>query len=115
MASPEPGNMDQQRKIGRYIVQREIGRGGMAVVYLAFDPHFERQVAIKVMPRELLIDPSFLARFKREAKIIASLEHPAIVPVHDYGEVKRQPYLVMRYMPGGSLEDRLITGRLSLQ
>ncbi|MEK7311307.1 MAG: protein kinase, partial [Chloroflexota bacterium] len=95
--------------IGRYEVKRELGRGGMATVFVAFDPEFERDVAVKVLPREFLHDPNFRARFKREAKTIASLEHPAIVPVHDYGEdaAAGQPFIVMRLMTGGSLAERI--------
>src|SRR3990172_1687695 len=100
--------------IGRYEVKRELGRGGMATVFVAFDPEFERDVAVKVLPREFLHDPHFRARFKREAKIIAALEHPAIVPVYDYGEDDGQPFIVMRLMPGGSLADRLKQGPLTL-
>ena len=93
-------------KVGRYAIKDEIGRGGMATVYLAHDPVFERDVAVKLLPREFLHDPTFKSRFEREAKTIASLEHSAIVPVHDFGEEKGQPYLVMRYMPGGSLVNK---------
>ncbi len=85
----------------------------MATVYLAHDPRFNRQVAIKVLPRQFTHDPTFRARFEREAQVIANLEHPAIVPVHDFGEEEEQPYLVMRYMPGGSLADLLQQGSLS--
>jgi Tol biopolymer transport system component len=95
------------KKIGRYEITKELGRGGMADVFLAHDPQFNRQVAVKVMPAELLRDSSFLARFQREARTIANLQHPAIVPVFDYGEDGNQPYLVMRHMPGGSLAERL--------
>ncbi len=94
-------------KIGRYEIKAELGRGGMATVYLADDPRFEREVAVKVLPREMLHDPQFRVRFEREAKTIAMLEHPAIVPVYDFGEEDGQPYFVMRYMPGGSLSERL--------
>src|SRR5574341_1685634 len=100
--------------IGRYQIRAELGRGGMATVYHALDPRFEREVAIKVLPREFLHDPRFRARFEREARAIAALQHPAIVPVHDFGEQDGQPYLVMRYMPGGSLADRIQRGPLSL-
>jgi serine/threonine-protein kinase len=100
--------------IGRYKIIRELRRGGMATVYRAYDPHFEREVAIKVLPRELLFDPQFRARFETEAKTLASLEHSAIVPVYDYGEQDGLPYLVMRYMPAGSLEDRLKQGTIPL-
>ncbi|MCB0209023.1 MAG: protein kinase [Anaerolineae bacterium] len=99
-------------KIARYEIREEIGRGGMATVFRAFDPHFQRDVALKVIPREFLHDPSFRIRFQREAKTIAVLEHPAIVPVYDVGEEEGQPFLVMRYLPGGSLGDRLKQGQL---
>lgn len=86
----------------------------MSTVYLAHDPLFERDVAIKLMPQEMLNRTTLRARFEREAKIIASLEHPAIVPVYDLGEKNGQPYIVLRFMTGGSLEDMLHTGPLSL-
>src|SRR5574341_756277 len=101
-------------KIDRYEVQAELGRGGMATVYRAYDPRFKRTVAVKVLPREFLHDPNFRARFEREAETIAKLEHAAIVPVYDYGEQDGQPYLVMRYMTGGSLAERLRNRPLSL-
>jgi WD40 repeat protein/serine/threonine protein kinase len=101
--------------IGRYQIKSELGRGGMASVYYGYDPRFKRDVAIKVLPREFLHDPMFQARFQREAETIAALEHPAIVPVYDFGEEDGQPYLVMRYMPGGSLADRLKGGPLPLE
>lgn len=95
------------QNFGRYLIKGELGRGGMATVFHAYDPRFERDVAIKVLPREFLHDPQFRARFEREAKTIALIEHPAIVPVYDFGEEEGQPYIVMRYMSGGSLSDRL--------
>ena len=95
------------QKIGRYEVLNELGQGGMAIVFLARDPFMNRQVAIKVLPRQFTFDPQFRARFKREAEAIASLEHPAIVPVYDYGEADEQPFIVMRYMPGGTLSDKI--------
>ncbi|MDX1614095.1 MAG: ABC transporter substrate-binding protein [Candidatus Promineifilaceae bacterium] len=100
------------RTLGRYELIRELGRGGMATVYLARDPAFDRQVAIKVLPAQFLHDPRFYRRFEREAKSIGRLAHPAIVPVHDYGEDRGVPYLVMGYMRGGSLADRLRSGPL---
>lgn len=101
-------------KIGRYEIKSELGRGGMATVYKAYDPRFEREVAVKVLPREMLHDPQFRVRFEREAKTIASLEHPAIVPVYDVGEEDEQPYFVMRYMTDGSLSDRINAGPMSI-
>ncbi len=106
----------QPEKIGIYEVKSELGRGGMATVYLAYDPRFEREVAVKVLPRELLhSDPQFRLRFEREAKIIAQLEHSAIVPVYDVGEADGQPYFVMRYMNGGSLSERIKSGIMTVE
>jgi len=103
------------KNIGRYEIKSELGRGGMATVYLAFDPSFDREVAIKVLPREFLHNPQFLDRFQREVKTIAQLEHPAIVPVYDVGEHDGLPYFVMRYMPGGSLSDMIEKGRFNME
>jgi serine/threonine protein kinase len=103
----------QQTVIGRYEIEMELGRGGMAVVYLARDPYMKRHVAIKVLAAQHA-DPGFLSRFRREAEVIAALEHPAIVPVYDYGEHNGRPYIVMRYMAGGSLASRMAKGRLSV-
>ena len=102
------------KKVGRYEIQKEAGRGGMSTVYEAFDPRFQRAVAVKVMTQDLLDNPTLIARFEREARTIASLEHPAIVPVYDFGEEERRPFLVMRLMTGGTLADRLQQGRLSI-
>ena len=100
--------------VGRYKITAELGRGGMSTVYSAHDPMFNRDVAVKILPRELLHDPMFRTRFEREAQTIATLEHPAIVPVYDYGEADGQPFFVMRLMTGGSLADRLSQGPLPL-
>ncbi|GAB4580822.1 MAG: hypothetical protein Fur0022_35640 [Anaerolineales bacterium] len=86
----------------------------MAIIYLAHDPLMKRMVAIKLLPRQLTFDPTFRARFQREVEVIAALEHPSIVPVYDFGEQDEQPYFVMRYMPGGSLIDRLRYGNITL-
>lgn len=101
-------------KIGRYEIKQEIGRGGMATVYEAYDPRFERTVALKMLPREFMHEAEFRARFTREARTIATLEHPAIVPVYDFGEENGQPFLVMRLMTGGSLSDRLADGPIPI-
>ncbi len=98
--------------IGKYQIRGELGRGGMATVYEAWDPTFDRKVALKVLPDELLHDGTFRQRFEREAKTIAALEHPAIVPVYEYGEADNKVFLAMRYMGGGSLADKLRAGRL---
>lgn len=87
----------------------------MAIVYKAYDPLFEREVALKALPAESLEDPQFRTRFIREAKTIASLEHPAVVPVYDFGEDGERLFLVMRLMLGGSLAQKLKQGILSAE
>lgn len=93
--------------IGRYEIIEELGNGEMASVYLARDPFIKRDVAIKVLAYELTQDPLFISFFYQEAEAIASLEHPTIVPIYDFGLQGVQPYIVMRYMPNGSLRSRL--------
>ena len=99
--------------IARYEIKSELGRGGMAVVYLAYDPNFRRNVAIKLVSVNLQENLVFRERFEREAQLIARIEHPAIVPVYDFGEQDNQPYLVMRYMPGGTLTNKIKEGALA--
>jgi serine/threonine-protein kinase len=86
----------------------------MATVYRAYDPMFEREVALKILNRESLNDQQVRERFERETKIIARLEHAAIVPVYDVGRDRDQLFYVMRYMTGGSLVERIQRGSLSL-
>jgi serine/threonine protein kinase len=87
----------------------------MASVYLARDPNFRRNVAIKLISVNFQENPLFRERFEREAHLIAQIEHPAIVPVYDYGEQDDQLYLVMRYMAGGTLADKIKEGQFTLQ
>lgn len=98
---------------GQYTVIRRLGSGGMADVYLARDPSLGREVAVKSPNLEIAGD-DILNRFVVEAKAIAQLEHPAIVPLYEYGRQDGRPYLVMRYMRGGSLADRIAQRPLSL-
>ena len=102
------------KKFNRYQILEELGIGGMAAVYRAYDPLFEREVAVKVMKRELLEDVQLRERFERETKIVAKLEHAAIVPVHDVGFDNNQLFYVMRYMTGSSLSERIQDGTLTL-
>jgi len=98
------------REIGRYKILELAGRGGMATVYKAHDTRLEREVAVKVIRREVFSPDEMdmlLKRFEREAKSLGRLSHPNIVPVIDYGEFEGAPYLVMIYLPGGTLKDRL--------
>lgn len=94
-------------KIGRYEIERELTQGGMGVIYLARDPYIQRQVVIKVLMYSHTMDDMYREFFQQEAELIASLEHPCIVPIYDFGWHGQQPYIVMRYMAGGSLSDRL--------
>ncbi|PJF29072.1 MAG: serine/threonine protein kinase, partial [Phototrophicales bacterium] len=94
-------------QVGAYQIIEKIGSGGMATVFKARQPRLERDVAIKVMHQNISQDPNFLARFEREARIVASLDHPNIVPIYDYDEHMGQPYLVMKYVNGYTLKDIL--------
>lgn len=87
----------------------------MASVYLARDPFIKRHIAIKILAYELTQDPLFLDFFYQEAEAIASLEHPTIVPIYDFGLHGVQPYIVMRHMPNGSLKSRLMRRGLTRQ
>jgi serine/threonine protein kinase len=93
--------------LGRYHILEQLGEGGMATVYKAFDTRLEREVAIKIIIRSRQQSPEFLKRFDREAKALARLSHPNVAKVMDYGEHKGIPYLVMEYLPGGTLKSRL--------
>jgi Tol biopolymer transport system component/predicted Ser/Thr protein kinase len=105
------GNADQ---IGPYQVLREIGRGGMGVVYLARDERLDRDVAIKVLPDELAGDAERLARFEREAKSLAQLNHPNIAGIYGIEEQNGQKYLILEYVEGETLGDRLDRGALPI-
>ena len=100
--------MTNQKLFDRYQIQSKIAEGGMATVYLAHDPRFGRDVALKVLSVAYKDQPTFRERFEREARTVAKLEHPAIVPVYDFGEDHDQLFLVMRYMSGGSLAERIV-------
>ena len=93
--------------IGQYELHSLLGRGGMASVYRTYQPSMERPVAIKVLSPDLASDPEFIARFEREARIIAGLQHPHILPVFDFGRAGAYTYLVMRLIDGGTLGDEL--------
>jgi len=102
------------RTLGNYRIIEQIGMGGMATVYKAYDPDTDRYVAIKILPEQFSQDPTFRQRFEREAKAIAKLEHLHILPLFTYGEDNGTAYMVMRYLKAGSLTDRIREGALSL-
>jgi eukaryotic-like serine/threonine-protein kinase len=92
---------------GRYRLEARIGAGGMSTVYLAIDETLQRQVAIKLMNREVSSDSDQLERFRREARAVAQLSHPHIVGVIDAGEDESRPYIVFEYVEGETLKDRI--------
>lgn len=96
---------------GRYCLQRLIGTGGMAAVWLAADSRLERDVAIKVLSDVLALDEDYVARFQREARVAAGLSHPHLVSIYDFSVHGSRPYLVLEYVAGGTLADRLRTAQ----
>ncbi|MBN2086236.1 MAG: serine/threonine protein kinase [Anaerolineales bacterium] len=101
------------QNVGPYRILEQLGQGGMATVYKAYHAGLDRYVAIKVLHAAFREDPSFTARFTREARVVAKLEHPNIVPIYDYSEYEGQPYLVMKFIEGETLKSRLAHGPLS--
>jgi len=107
---PLPGRLAPGAMLAGYRIEEEIGRGGMAVVYCAYDDHLDRRVALKVLAPDLARDEEFRARFIQESRIAAATEHPNIIPVFSAGEADGVLYIAMRYIPDGdvrSLIDRV--------
>ena len=110
MTQPSPEFVDLQAALaGEYSLQRELGRGGMGVVYLARDVQLDRDVAIKVLPNHLAHTRAARERFVREARTAAGLSHPHIVPIHRVGEARGFVFFVMSYVEGETLGERLRT------
>src|SRR5262249_37644017 len=102
------------RQIGRYLVQGLLGQGGFGVVYLAYDDQLERRVAIKVAHRVLVANPEDAGAYLREARIVAKLDHPNIVPVHDVGSSAVFPcFIVSKFLEGGTLARKMKAAPLS--
>ncbi|MEP7287318.1 MAG: protein kinase [Chloroflexota bacterium] len=100
--------------VGPYRITDRLGQGGMATVFRAYHAKLDRYVAIKVLHAAFKEDPTFLARFQREAQIVARLEHPSIVPTYDFSEHNGEPYLVMKFIEGNTLKARLSQKPLTL-
>ena len=96
-------NIDIGSTLGGFKIEREIGRGGMGVVYKAHELSLNRKVALKVLSQRLSADEEFINRFKREAQIIAALNHPNIVNILSYGEERGHYYFAMEYIKGKDL------------
>ena len=101
------------KQFGHYQIVAPLGEGGMAAVYKAYQPNMERFVALKVLPRHMSSSEEFVLRFRREAKLLAQLQHPHILPVFDYGEADGYPYIVMPFVQSGTLAELLQQKRLS--
>src|SRR5438552_6750448 len=102
-------------KLGPYEIQAPLGAGGMGEVYRGRDTRLERSVAIKILPKEICNDPVRKQRFEREAKTISSLNHPHICALYDVGEHNDQQFLVMEFLEGETLAQRLERGALPLE
>jgi serine/threonine-protein kinase len=102
--------------LGPYEIVETLGQGGMATVYKAYEHELQRHVALKVLPVEFLRDPAFGERFQREARVVARLEHPNIVPIFAYGIEEHQgiPWMAMRLIAGGHVGDRIGDNRLNV-
>ena len=101
--------------VGAYRIVEKLGQGGMATVFKAYHPALDRYVAIKVLHPAFTEDPTFLARFQREARIVAKLDHPNIVPIYDFSEHRGHTYLVMRFIDGETLKARMKRGAVTQQ
>ena len=106
MDHDNPAEMTEESIAGRYRLLEPLGRGAMSAVWLAHDDELERQVAVK-----MLAPSADRARFEREARAVAALSHPNICSLYDYGEADGRPYMVLEYLPNGSLEERLRDGQ----
>jgi len=95
------------KTLGQYQVIKSIGQGGMAKIYLAYQPSIKREVAIKVLASDLQENASFVNRFAKEVEVIAHLQHPQIIPVYDFGKQDDELYIVMAYMRGLTLAERI--------
>lgn len=93
--------------VGPYRIIEQLGQGGMATVYKAYHASLDRYVALKVLHLAFREDQTFTMRFQREARVVAHLEHPCIVPIYDYSEYEKRPFLVMKYIEGDTLKARL--------
>ncbi|WP_165423872.1 FHA domain-containing serine/threonine-protein kinase [Ktedonosporobacter rubrisoli] len=107
VSSNDDLNMLVGKSLGQFRIVERIGAGGMAAVFKAYQPTLDRYVAIKVLPAYHAQDPIFVKRFVQEARSVAKLAHPNIVQIHDFGEQENITYIVMEYVDGGTLKDRL--------
>ena len=103
------------KQLGAYHVVAPLGEGGMAAVFKAYQAGMDRYVALKILPRYFASDPQFVGRFEQEAKVLAQLQHPHILPVFDFGEADGYTYIVMPFLTSGDLTDLLHDKPLPLE
>src|SRR3712207_6676888 len=102
-------------RLGPYRIEGPLGAGGMGEVYKARDTRLDRTVAVKVLPEALAADPQFRDRFEREARALSSLDHPNICAVYDVGSAERSNFIVMQYLDGETLADRIARGTVTVE
>jgi serine/threonine protein kinase len=100
------------KRIGPYEIVEEIGKGGMATVYRAYQPNLDRYVAVKIINRAIALDAASLERFQREARLLTRLVHPHLLPIYDYDATHDPAYIVMRYLDSGTLKGIIDKGIL---
>jgi serine/threonine protein kinase len=102
-------------RVGQYVIDAPLGAGGMGEVYRARDSNLKREVAIKVLPQTFSHDPDRVARLRREAEVLASLNHSHIAAIYDLVEIETQPFLVLELVEGETLADRIERGPIACQ
>jgi serine/threonine protein kinase len=107
-------SLTEGQKLGHFEIVEPIGKGGMGEVYRARDTKLGRDVAIKVLPQDFLDDAERVARFEREARLLAALNHPNIATIHDIEESDNQQFLVMELVEGETLAERIARGAIPL-
>jgi len=110
-----PSGLEPGTDFGRFRIEGLLGKGGMSTVYRAYEPELDRTVALKVLPAEFLHDETFAQRFRQEARVVAALEHPHIVPLYASGIDHGLPWMSMRLFAGGNLGTLLVNGPIDME
>ncbi len=99
--------------LGKYELHEQLGKGGFGIVYRATDTTLSRDVALKVLHPQLMVDDNFVERFKKEAQVLSILEHPNIVTIYELNDIDGRLFIAMRYLSGGSLQMKIQEGPLA--
>ena len=108
-------SLTKGERFGPYEILGPLGQGGMGEVFRARDTRLGREVAIKVLPKDMATDPAAAARFEQEARAVAALSHPNILAIHDFGQHDGISYVVAELLEGETLRDRLSSGRMQVR